>query len=246
MSEENSPYQAPESDLVVSADSQGGSLAGGKAGDYELSIRGVFSDAWGLLSGVKLTFWLAFIAYLAVIMGISFVVGLLSGLLGSAGTSQLILGIATQVIITIIGFPLMAGIILMGINRSVGKEISVGMIFNNWGHTLTLVLSYIIMMIMIGIGFVLLVIPGIYLLVAYTMAVPLIVEKGLGPWEALEASRQAISKRWFSVFGIFFCIMVVMIISAIPLGIGMIWTLPLSTLVLAVMYRDIFGVDEKL
>ena len=73
----------------------------------------------------------------------------------------------------------------------------------------------------------LLLIPGIYLSIAYRLAIPLVVERGLSPWQALEASRKAISQHWFKVFGLFFVLMLIMLLSMIPLGIGLIWTLPL-------------------
>ena len=34
---------------------------------------------------------------------------------------------------------------------------------------------------------------------AYLLAIPLVVERGLSPWQALEASRKAITQHWFKV-----------------------------------------------
>lgn len=43
-------------------------------------------------------------------------------------------------------------------------------------------------------------VPGIYLIVAWAFAVPLLVDRGLGFWEALEFSRQVVTRRWLMVF----------------------------------------------
>lgn len=39
-----------------------------------------------------------------------------------------------------------------------------------------------------------LVLPGIYLAVSYQLSLPLVADKGLGPWEAMETSRKIVSK----------------------------------------------------
>lgn len=46
-------------------------------------------------------------------------------------------------------------------------------------------------------GYLLLIIPGIYLQVSWCFALFLVVDKGLEPWAALEASRKAVAKQWF-------------------------------------------------
>ena len=99
------------------------------------------------------------------------------------------------------------------------------------------------MYIMITIGFILLILPGIYLMVAYYMALPLVAEKGMSPWRALETSRKAVTHRWFSIFGFFIVLSFIAFVSAIPLGIGMIWTLPMMLIAYGILYRNMFGVE---
>ena len=101
------------------------------------------------------------------------------------------------------------------------------------------------MYIMVLIGFLLLVIPGIYLMIAYYMAMPLVVEKGMSPWQALETSRKAVTHRWFSVFGFFIVIAIILVVSSIPLGLGLIWTLPMVMIAYGILYRNMFGVEAE-
>jgi uncharacterized membrane protein len=98
---------------------------------------------------------------------------------------------------------------------------------------------------MVLIGFVLLIIPGIYLAIAYYMAMPLVVEKGLSPWAAMEISRKTVSKRWFTMFFFGIVMMLILIVSAIPLGIGLIWTLPMAMIAYGVIYRNMFGIRNQ-
>ncbi|MEN8132906.1 MAG: hypothetical protein ABFS45_22555, partial [Pseudomonadota bacterium] len=92
------------------------------------------------------------------------------------------------------------------------------------------------------IGFLLLILPGIYLAIAYLLATPLLVEKQLTPWQAMENSRKAITRHWFKVFLLLLATALIMFISAIPLGLGLIWTYPMAINILGILYREIFGV----
>lgn len=104
---------------------------------------------------------------------------------------------------------------------------------------------YIVMTILILIGFVLLIVPGIYLSIAYAMALPLMAEKEMGIWESLETSRKAITKKWFPFFGFFIVMMLIMLAGALALGIGLIWAMPLTVIAYGIVYRNMFGVEEK-
>ena len=85
-----------------------------------------------------------------------------------------------------------------------------------------------------------LVLPGIYLSVGYALTLPLILDKGLGPWEALEASRKAIHKKWWTVFGLYIVMMLLYTVSAIPLGLGLIWTVPMFFVMIGILYSRFF------
>ena len=63
------------------------------------------------------------------------------------------------------------------------------------------------MTLMIIIGFILLVIPGIYLSFAYMFSLPLMIEKDLTAWQALEVSRKAVTRIWFRATGFLLLVM---------------------------------------
>ena len=103
-----------------------------------------------------------------------------------------------------------------------------------------LLVTTILMTLLIFVGYVLLVIPGLYLSVAYLFVLPLLVQRELGMLDALEVSRKAITHRWFTVLGILLALALINVIGAIPLGIGLIWTIPWTMLAMGVMYQRIF------
>jgi hypothetical protein len=61
----------------------------------------------------------------------------------------------------------------------------------------------------------------------------------------MEASRKAIHRHWFKVFGLYVLMSFICVLSSIPLGLGLIWTFPMFIMVGGILYREIFGVSQK-
>ena len=241
-------YQAPESNLVNENVLTGeyGSVEKAIRGEYEFSIGSVLSEAWAKTSGSKMAIHLGFLFYFLVIMGLMMVLGLVTAGLVTVNDGpggMVLVQLIMQLGMNLIGMPMIMGIVMIAIRRSVDAPIKASMVFGYFSKMLPLFATMIIMYVMVLIGFVLLVIPGIYLMVAYYMAMPLVVEKGMSPWQALETSRKTITHRWFSVFGLFFIMVVIITISMIPLGIGLIWSMPMMMLAYGILYRNMFGVE---
>lgn len=227
-----------------------GSIEKAINGDYTFSIRATLSEAWDKTSGAKWPIHLAFLYYFLVMLAIVIVGVIASVALTTAPaigdpSDSFAMNLLVQIGINLIALPMMAGIIMMGIQRSVNAPINANSVFMYFSKMFNLFLTLIIMYIMITIGFILLILPGIYLAVAYYMALPLVVEKGMSPWQALETSRKAVSRRWFRIFGFFIVVSIIMAISIIPLGIGLIWSLPLFIIAYGIIYRNMFGVEAS-
>lgn len=215
--------------------------------DYDVSLGAVLREAWEKTNGLKGSFWAAggmvFLAMLVVNI-IGTLLGVGGALMGgdSAGASIAVM-LVLQLVMMAITYPLMTGVLLLGIHRAVDLPISYKSVFGYFAYTLPLIGAGILTIVLIMLGYVLLIIPGIYLSLAYMFVLPLIVEKNLGVWEAMEASRKAVTQHWFKLFFLFLIMMVIVVISVIPLGIGLIWTYPMMVAMMGVLYRDIFGVD---
>lgn len=91
-----------------------------------------------------------------------------------------------------------------------------------------LMLYGVVQGLIVGIGFLLLVIPGIYLMVAYYFAVPYIFFGRMGFWEAMEKSRRVITEQWFSFFGFTILIGLLNLAGLLVLGVGVLVTIPIS------------------
>lgn len=236
-------YSAPDAELREDqGESAFGSLEKGIAGDYELSIGGIFSGARSKLNGNKGTAWAA-VALMAVAMiVIQFATTFIIGLLPLPVVAS---GVLLQVVITVLTAPISVGVGLVGIKLAADAKTSGMSIFNHFGSMVKLFLLTLLMYLMIGLGFVLLILPGIYLSIAYMFAAVLMVEKNLGIWEAMEASRKSVTHKWFTIFFTWLLLGLLVAISAIPLLIGLIWTVPLLLLAYGVVYKTLFGVEQS-
>lgn len=234
------PYEAPAVNLDQTSTASSRSL------NPNWKIGAVLSEAWALSNGFKATYWGAFLCYIGIIILFAIAGGALTlGLAMIYPTAAIITSVVLQFAQLIVTAPLMAGLLMMGIKRAEGAPVNAFIIFNYFPKTLPLFLAYLLMMLIGTIGLVLLVIPGIYLLVAYALALPLLVDKNLSIWQALETSRKGLTACWFRFFGLSIVNFLIIIVSAIPLGIGLIWTLPWLLITMGIVYRDLFGVNSK-
>jgi len=112
------------------------------------------------------------------------------------------------------------------------------------GFTLTfvqLLLASVVSGALIALGLALCVIPGIYLAVAWCFALPLIIDKQMSFWDAMELSRKTINQSWWSALWL------VVVCGLINLGggllccVGIFFTLPLTGLAIMYAYNDVFG-----
>jgi hypothetical protein len=84
----------------------------------------------------------------------------------------------------------------------------------------TFFLTSLLMGLLILVGFVLLVVPGIYLAIALSFSVWFVVLEGVDGTEALKKSKELVEGRWFAVFGRWIIAGVaVWLLFAIPAGI---------------------------
>ncbi len=225
-----------------------GSLERGIAGDYQLEVREVIGEAWQRSSGSKGTLWIAIIMYLVLLMVLSYVLGFLGGTppappgeMPETSPASLFQQLVTGLVAT----PLWVGIIFMGVAIARNRPAAPKSIFSWYDLTLKLFFTYLLMGLLILIGTLLLVLPGIYLAVSYQLALPLVADKRLGPWEAMEASRKAVTHRWFTFFFLWLIGAAAIVLSMVLLGIPLIWVLPVFIIAIGICYRNIFGGEEE-
>lgn len=221
----------------------GGSLERGLAGDYQIEVGEVLREAWAKTDGSKATFFIALVIYLAIVSAVGFVVGIATAVFDRVGLD--VFDVLDQLVPVVIAMPMVCGITVLGLRRSVGVETSPGIVLSYFHLWIPVVVLTVIMYVLVAVGLALLVIPGIYLAVSYMLAIPLLVDKKLEPWEALETSRRALSTHWFEMLAFALAVGFINLATIVTLGIGLIWTFPMSYIAIGLIYQRIFGIEPE-
>ncbi|MDH3360505.1 MAG: DUF975 family protein [Desulfobulbaceae bacterium] len=235
------PEVAPEQSESLMAAVEEERIESGTPSDYDFSIKAVISEAWQLTSGAKGSMFAGYCMVLLVSMGLGAFFGVLQFLAGKAGIPATAFAIAGQLTISVATYPLIAGLAMIGVYRASGLPVSYKMVFKFFGYAIPIIIVNVLVVILVLLGSILLVLPGIYLGVAYALAVPLVIGKNMGAWQAMEASRRAIGRHWFKVFGLYLVMVLIFMVSIIPMGLGLIWTMPMFYILNGILYRTIFG-----
>lgn len=246
-------YKAPEATLTgEDAEGKGdfGSIEKGLAGDYDASIGSIISEAWSLTKGNKGTIWLGLILFVVAYLAIAYVAGVITGydpfdLEAAASAGYSASSLLHQLIVTVAIAPLSAGLMMIGVKAARQEQVSPTEVFAHFDKMLPLVLGTVLVNILVGLGFLLLILPGVYLAVSYMLAIPVIADKGVGAWKAMEISRKGLTKHWFSIFGLLIVLLLIYIVAALPLLIGLIWAIPLALITIGVLYRRAFGAGPE-
>ena len=202
------------------------------------SIGEVLRTASEKQVGFKFNYIVALLIYFAISFAIVLVQEATVGTTGDLAASLF------GIIINLIMIPLGLGLGLMGIRRAAGRDTPVSTLWEPYNQAIPLIVMAVLMTILIVIGFFLLVLPGIYLSIAYSFAPYLIIEKKMGVWEALETSRKAITEYWWRYFGLMLVAMVLIIIGSIPMLIGLIWVIPIAAIATGEVFAKTFGSPE--
>lgn len=201
--------------------------------DYSLKIGEYFSRGWDLFKQYALPF-VGFL-FLVVIIG-----GMLSRLPYPLGLNEDRQG---GIVNSIISPILTAGFYIVAFKLAKGQSASFSDFFRGFNNFLQIFLVSLVGGLLIALGFVLLIIPGIYLTVAYFFGISLVIEKRFDFWTALETSRKLVTKRWFSFFGFSLLLFLLNLGGALLFVIGLLITVPLTFCVIVAAYEDIIGLN---
>lgn len=158
-----------------------------------------------------------------------------------------ILGVSALILVIIgtIGLlygPLMGGLFWYFVKKIRREPAQVSDAFAGFNQSFVqLFLGALVASVLASIGFAACVLPGIYLAVAWKLALPIIIDKRLGFWDAMEVSRKVVTRCWWSFFLFLIVCALINIGGVLLCGIGIFFTWPLTMLALTFLYEDLFG-----
>jgi hypothetical protein len=191
-----------------------------------------------------------------ILVSVSF--GIVIGLLNDEG------GVLAQFIATVL--QLVAGALYTGFVVRLVQDVRDGKRDSSVGELISgatpflgsLIVFSVLSGLGIGIGFVLLIIPGLFLLTIWSVGAPAIVVEGKGGLEAFSRSHELVKGRGWDVFGVIVCVILIIIASAIvAAAIGaavggvvgaiivasavLLFYMPIQALVQSVLFFDLGG-----
>jgi tRNA A-37 threonylcarbamoyl transferase component Bud32 len=193
------------------------------AGDYPLDIGSCLHRGWAL---VRSNFW--------PVVGVTALILLLR-----AAAFFAMIGV-------VVSGPLLGGLCLYFLKKIRGERAGIGTAFSGFSRAfLPLFLASFVMTVFTVAGFFCLLLPGIYLAVAWAFTLVLVVDKRLGFWPAMRLSRKTISKHWWKFFGFIIVLSLIKMAGMLVLVVGFLITAPVALAALMYAYEDIFGATKK-
>jgi hypothetical protein len=146
----------------------------------------------------------------------------------------------------IVGFVLLGGLDYMFLRRIRGEDVQIGDLFDGFNLALlNLTMAGLVKWLLTSIGFLLCILPGIYLAVGYVFALPLVVDKKMEFWTAMEVSRRVVHEHWWSIFALVIVLALVAFAGFLVCGVGEVITIPVASAALMYAYEDLFGKGEE-
>ncbi|AAM71975.1 MAG TPA: hypothetical protein DEB17_02670 [Chlorobaculum sp.] len=143
-----------------------------------------------------------------------------------------------------IAAPLYAGYTIAAFRIMTGQELQFSDFFKGFNYFLPLFLAGLASGILVAVGLVLLILPGIYLAIGYMLATFLIIDHGMEFWQAMETSRKIITKNWFAFFVFAVVLFLVNVLGALALGVGLLVSAPVTACATAIAYKEIVGLHS--
>jgi uncharacterized membrane protein len=209
-------------ELTEQGPAAGPALAGRAA---KLDVIGCYERSWALL---KANFW--------PLVGASLVIMALFGALMWLQS----VAVYMQLITPLFAGALMGGWYYYFLRTIRGEAATLGDLFGGFtrGYGNMVAIGILVSMFTF-LGLILLVLPGIYLIVAYSFAYVLATDRRLSFWEAMETSRRTVTTQWWRVLGLILLGIPFVLLGIAALGIGLLVAVPLIIGAQAYAYEDL-------
>jgi hypothetical protein len=146
----------------------------------------------------------------------------------------------------VVGIVLLGGLDYLFIRRIRGETVQVGDVFAGFNLAfLHLTMAGLVKCLLTSLGFVLCILPGIYLGVGYVFALPLVIDKKMEFWPAMEVSRRVVHRHWWSTFGLVIVLTLIALAGFMACVVGALVTVPVASASLMYVYEDLFGPEAR-
>jgi hypothetical protein len=142
----------------------------------------------------------------------------------------------------ILGGPLLVGFYLFTRHLQSGEEADFSLFFNSLQKFTSLLILNLLMTLVILLGFLFLIVPGIYFSISYLFAPLLVWFYDVSPGEAIALSRKMVSGHFMQILWIWLILLGINVLGGLAGGVGLLVTVPFSTCVIYAVFDDIIGI----
>lgn len=143
-------------------------------------------------------------------------------------------------LLSIVIAPIEAACIMMGVAHARGEKTRAFDIFGQFKHSAVVILASLLMMFLTQVGLMLFYLPGIFLLVALSMTMPLVLDQKMRPLEAMKVSVMTTRHHWFKLFTLYSICIILVLVGASLFGIGVLIAVPFFMNVKGLLYLHLF------
>ena len=128
-------------------------------------------------------------------------------------------------------------IIAVALEIHAGRSLSIKHFHSKYHVVLEYLVATVLYAAMVIVGFILLIIPGVYLALKYQFYKFLIVDKEMQPIEALKESARMTKGHMWQLFWLFWLALGINILGLLALGVGLFITIPTTLLAYTFVYK---------
>jgi hypothetical protein len=139
--------------------------------------------------------------------------------------------------------PLTAGFFIVARKINKNESYDFGDFWKGFEYFVPLFLFTLISSILGFLAFLALIIPGIYLVVGWTFAIPFIIFGKMEFWDGMEYSRKLVTKKWWNIFGFLILLFLINLAGAMVFFVGLLFTVPITYCALYAAFEDIVGTE---
>jgi uncharacterized membrane protein len=154
-----------------------------------------------------------------------------------AASAMMAISLMTQLIIQVFSLYIGLGLTRIGLNLVSGKPVSVGLVVSQGDKLLRAIGATFLFMIMVCVGFLLLIVPGIYITLRYGQYMVGIVDRNLGVIDSLAYSSSLTTNNRWNVLLLGLLASIICFAGMLACGIGLIFAAPVAWLSYLVAYR---------
>jgi sugar lactone lactonase YvrE len=219
---------------------------------YDFSFRGIIAESWNLIEGIKGEIIGAGLIAAVLSTALIFIGYGLSRLIGEPGRNLYAI-YALQYGFSAFGYPLFAGLIMMGAKRAIGTQITVSMVFRFFNARI-IILSLILtlveymlfaLLLSLGIDHFYASASGILFTPIFVLTVPLIAESGLTPFTAISRFFIMFRRHFLLMSGLYLALACINFFGSFVV-IGSVWTIPIFVVSNGVMFRNLINEEKNM